>query len=235
MRLPWELHAASGLHLAPFRAYDAGLGRWISPDPIAENGGINLYAYCGGDPMACVDPLGLWDFQDSANFAAGWGDTLTTIPFTNYSLSREFREANPDIFGKNGGVDKCSSAYKGGEAAGIANSLALGGKGFGNLASRIGNQSARSRLYEIGQRTLTGGQYSKYRSIADPVRRGIAMVRDGASGAPSVLGILSQAWRTIGTGLTPQARAALGDIAAGFGGALLGGTGLWNKANSDCP
>jgi RHS repeat-associated protein len=52
-------HVRSGLHLAPFRAYDADLGRWLSRDPIAEDGGINLYAYCAGDPVNCVDPLGL--------------------------------------------------------------------------------------------------------------------------------------------------------------------------------
>jgi hypothetical protein len=55
------------------------------------------------------------------------------------------------------------------------------------------------------------------------------MVRDGASGAPSVGGMLSQSWKTIGTGLTPQAAAALGDIGAGFGGTAVGATGLGNK------
>ena len=40
-----QTHAATGLILAPFRAYDAVVGRWISPDPIAEAGGINLYGY----------------------------------------------------------------------------------------------------------------------------------------------------------------------------------------------
>ncbi len=52
-------HAKSGLVLAPYRAYDAGLGRWLSRDPIAENGGINLYGYVGGDPANRYDLLGL--------------------------------------------------------------------------------------------------------------------------------------------------------------------------------
>jgi len=51
-------HASSGLHLALYRAYDADLGRWLSRDPIAENGGINLYAYCDGDPVNTIDPDG---------------------------------------------------------------------------------------------------------------------------------------------------------------------------------
>jgi len=52
-------HNASGLHLTHFRAYDASLGQWLSRDPIAENGGINLYAYVGNNPINNWDPLGL--------------------------------------------------------------------------------------------------------------------------------------------------------------------------------
>ena len=53
-------HEASGLILAPYRAYDAELGRWLSRDPIEEEGGINLYGYVGNGPMNWIDPLGLW-------------------------------------------------------------------------------------------------------------------------------------------------------------------------------
>lgn len=41
------------------RAYAPNLGRFIQPDPIGTAGGINLYAYAGGDPMNAIDPLGL--------------------------------------------------------------------------------------------------------------------------------------------------------------------------------
>ena len=47
-------HAASGLIYAPYRAYDADSARWISRDPLREAGGMNLYAYCGGDPVNMV-------------------------------------------------------------------------------------------------------------------------------------------------------------------------------------
>ena len=53
------IHHPSGLHLAPFRAYDPTLGRWISRDPIREAGGINLYGYVEGDPVNYFDILGL--------------------------------------------------------------------------------------------------------------------------------------------------------------------------------
>jgi len=52
-------HEESDLFLTWFRAYDPGLGRWLSRDPIAENGGINLYAYVLNNPVLFWDPLGL--------------------------------------------------------------------------------------------------------------------------------------------------------------------------------
>jgi RHS repeat-associated protein len=53
------LHGPSGLYLTKYRAYEPGLGRWISRDPIEEDGGINLYGYLVNDPVNLVDPLGL--------------------------------------------------------------------------------------------------------------------------------------------------------------------------------
>jgi RHS repeat-associated protein len=58
----YQHHPATGLELALYRAYDPGLGRWMSRDPIEEEGGVNLYAYVANDPIKRVDPLGLQDF-----------------------------------------------------------------------------------------------------------------------------------------------------------------------------
>jgi hypothetical protein len=38
--------------------YDPQVGRWMSRDPIAENGGLNLYGFVGNDGVNHVDILG---------------------------------------------------------------------------------------------------------------------------------------------------------------------------------
>ncbi|HYE37988.1 RHS repeat-associated core domain-containing protein [Methylocaldum sp.] len=53
------VHHESGLAVAPYRAYDADIGRWLSRDPIGEAGGVNLYVYVENNPVNLVDPLGL--------------------------------------------------------------------------------------------------------------------------------------------------------------------------------
>lgn len=47
--------------LVHFRArwYDPETGRWLSPDPIGLAGGLNLYCFCGNDPVNRTDPSGL--------------------------------------------------------------------------------------------------------------------------------------------------------------------------------
>ena len=53
------LDAEVGLYYYGYRYYEPGAGRWLNRDPLAEEGGLNLYAFCGNDPGNVADPLGL--------------------------------------------------------------------------------------------------------------------------------------------------------------------------------
>ena len=60
--------AESGLYYYCYRNYSPDLGRWITRDPIEEDGGDNLYAFCGNNGMNRIDAWGLEDnwTEDSA-------------------------------------------------------------------------------------------------------------------------------------------------------------------------
>jgi RHS repeat-associated protein len=98
-------HSRSNLDLAVYRAYDPDLGRWISRDPIAEQGGINLYRYIENNPVEIVDPLGLW--QITVGGGAGLGFLIS--------------------FGNNGGSNLFNGQWN------IQGNVGLGGGLFGEL------------------------------------------------------------------------------------------------------
>jgi RHS repeat-associated protein len=54
-----EYSWTTGLYYFRARWYDPVTGRWLSKDPIGISGGLNLYAFCGNNPVNFVDPLGL--------------------------------------------------------------------------------------------------------------------------------------------------------------------------------
>ena len=53
--------AELGLYYFGYRYYDPMTTKWLTLDPLGEQGGLNLTAFCRNDPINNVDPLGLYD------------------------------------------------------------------------------------------------------------------------------------------------------------------------------
>jgi RHS repeat-associated protein len=96
-------HAATGLNLTLFRAYDPNSGRWLSRDPLGEIAGVNLYGYVGNDPVLRMDIYGLDWGNTLSNFAAGFGDTVT-LGLTRYLRNDVLSNfgSSPNIVGSRG-------------------------------------------------------------------------------------------------------------------------------------
>ena len=63
----YDRSAVTGLDYAQNRTYDSKQGRFTQPDPIGMSASslmnpqsLNLYAYCGNDPINHTDPTGLF-------------------------------------------------------------------------------------------------------------------------------------------------------------------------------
>lgn len=103
---------ANDLYYMRARYYDASIGRFISEDPIGFEGGLNLYAYVGGNPSMMSDPSGklafLWHggitFAAALETGHGWGSfgiawDAMAADFTEFNGVHSQNTANSNIHG----------------------------------------------------------------------------------------------------------------------------------------
>ncbi len=114
-----------GHYLLGHRFYDAGMGRFVTRDPIGYKGGTNLYALAHYNPVNNSDPNGTDALNSVSNFFAGAGDIISG------GYTQKFRQH----FGYDDVVDKSSGTYRGGQIAGVgylAVDTVVGGVGVVN-------------------------------------------------------------------------------------------------------
>ena len=78
--------------------YNPGSGRWLSKDPIEENGGVNLYAFVCNSPIFNFDALGLWKEKGNnkrqalAEYEAEEDDTISGLAGIRGLVSADFKK-----------------------------------------------------------------------------------------------------------------------------------------------
>ena len=144
------------------RWYDASTGRWLSKDPILLEGGLNLYVFCGNDPVNYVDPWGLAEGGMASDAYDFWGE-VAVAGFDQggflggaQAAGASFMQAVIDFWGarsieRNAGLSGMYSAQEGGMAKSVGyGALAVGQIGLAATTAFAGNNVAHPFYRYVG-------------------------------------------------------------------------------------
>jgi RHS repeat-associated protein len=83
----------TGLYYYRARYYNPYIGPFLQTDPVGYSAGMNLYTYCGNNPLVLTDPSGRnpYDSNDS-NDATDWSDWLNVRAYAEQQ--RDLAEAS---------------------------------------------------------------------------------------------------------------------------------------------
>ncbi len=188
-----EYSWTTGLYYFRARWYDSVTGRWLSPDPIGINGGLNQYVFCDNNPVNETDAFGLWGAQESHDYwmqtaKEGWdqggvggisaaaGASLMTA-FIDFWGARTV-EGSASQWGTSVGDGCNGKAWKyGAKTVGsILLSASAGWTGGGGAAAK-GVGFADLGWYELGSQTINGNVFIALKDL-DKVSLGKRLVQD---------------------------------------------------------
>ncbi len=178
------------------RYYDPELGRFISADSIEyldpeTLGGLNLYAYCGNNPVMAVDPEGTawWHWLIGALIvvacvaltcitAGGFGAGIFAIGMAANGLA--FGSAATTIFAFASVATGCAFAASAIVAGGMAINTAFNGGSFAECIDTFMNYGSEALGNTIvsGIGGAIGGTIAYSQQIGNPSQNGFMTVND---------------------------------------------------------